>query len=52
MTTMTEDEQRIYDAAVEYARTNKKARCAALTDPRIYLPEQDPVSVFMAGSAG
>lgn len=49
---MTEEEQRIYDDAVKFARANKKRRCAELTDPKIYLPEQEPVSVFMAGSPG
>jgi hypothetical protein len=36
---MTADEQRIHDAAIAYARANKKSRCAQLTDPSIFLPE-------------
>jgi UDP-N-acetylglucosamine kinase len=49
---MKPGEQAIRDAALAFARTNKKERCSALTDPSIYLPEENPVSVFMAGSAG
>ena len=49
---MTDAERVIHDAAVEFARANKKKRCAELTDPSIYVPEQSPVSVFMAGSPG
>jgi UDP-N-acetylglucosamine kinase len=49
---MTADEQRIHDAAIAYARANKKSRCAQLTDPSIFLPEEKPVAVFMAGSPG
>ena len=49
---MTSEEKRISDAAIEFARANKKDRCKALTDPTVYLPEQKPVSVFIAGSPG
>jgi hypothetical protein len=49
---MKEEERKIYDAAVAHARANKKARCAELTDPNVYLPEDEPVSVFMADSPG
>ena len=35
-----------------FARKNKKRRCAELTDPAIFIPEKEPVSVFMAGSPG
>jgi UDP-N-acetylglucosamine kinase len=49
---MNEEEQRIHDQAVAFAKANKKVRCRALTDTKIYLPEKEPVSVFMAGSPG
>lgn len=49
---MNEEEKRIHDEALAFARANKRARCQALTDPKIYLPENNPVSVFMAGSPG
>jgi UDP-N-acetylglucosamine kinase len=52
MTQMTEEEQRIHDAAIAYAKKHKASRCAELTDPGIYPPEESPVSVFMAGSPG
>jgi len=49
---MSDDERRIKDAAIEFARVHKRERCKALTDPAIFLPESDPVCVFMAGSPG
>jgi UDP-N-acetylglucosamine kinase len=49
---MTPEEQKICDEAKAFARARKHVRCAALTDPKIYLPEEFPVSVFMAGSPG
>jgi predicted ABC-type ATPase len=49
---MTAEERRIQDAAIEFARKNKKQRCIALTDINVFLPEEQPVSVFMAGSPG
>jgi UDP-N-acetylglucosamine kinase len=49
---MTAEERRIQEAAIEFARKNKKQRCIALTDTNVFLPEEHPVSVFMAGSPG
>lgn len=49
---MTEEEKAIEAAAIEFARRNKKAIAARLTDPATYKPEAFPVSVFMAGSPG
>jgi UDP-N-acetylglucosamine kinase len=49
---MTEEERKVYEGALAYAKANKKMRCVELTDPKIYLPEETPVSVFMAGSPG
>ncbi|MBS0427156.1 MAG: zeta toxin family protein [Proteobacteria bacterium] len=40
------------DAAVAWARKNKKAFARALTQPEKYPGENSPVSVFMAGSPG
>lgn len=37
---------------LEYARYNKKKIARKLTNPEIYPPEKNPVSVFMAGSPG
>lgn len=48
----SEEDKRIYDDAVAYARKHKRLRCAALTDLAVYPSEDDPVSVFMAGSPG
>src|ERR1700733_11649674 len=49
---MTSEEQAIHDRAVVYARANKKVIAKNLTDTAIYLPDNFPVSVFMAGSPG
>lgn len=49
---MTEEETLIEQQALEFARANKKAIAKRLADPKIYLPEDEPVSVFMAGSPG
>lgn len=49
---MTDDEIRIRDEAVAFAQRNKKRLCKERTDPRIFLPEENPVAVFMAGSPG
>jgi predicted ABC-type ATPase len=43
---------RIRDDALSYARKHKKAIARRLTDPSIYPPVEEPVSVFMAGSPG
>lgn len=48
---MPTDEQ-VKDAAIAFARSNKKAIGKRLTSKEIYLPEPEPVSVFMAGSPG
>jgi UDP-N-acetylglucosamine kinase len=49
---MTEEEEKIRDEAIAYAKKHKHARCAELTDTSTYPPEEAPVSVFMAGSPG
>ena len=50
--TLTEQETRIEHEALEFARAKKKAIAKRLADPVVYVPEQHPVSVFMAGSPG
>lgn len=49
---MTPAEQRICDEAISFARTNKKIIARRHTDKAQYPPEDEPVSVFMAGSPG
>lgn len=48
----SKDEQTIHDRAIEFARKNKKTIAKRLTDPDTFPPEENPVSVFMAGSPG
>ena len=46
------EEEKIQQEALTFARKNKKAIAKKLTDKSIFLPEDNPVSVFMAGSPG
>lgn len=49
---LTAVEQAIHDAAVSFAKANRRAIAARLTDTSLYPPEECPVSVYMAGSPG
>ena len=49
---LTEQERRIKEEALDFARSRKKAIARRFADKTIYLPEEEPVSVFMAGSPG
>jgi predicted ABC-type ATPase len=42
----------VYEDALRFARSNKKAIAKRLTNKELYPPEEAPVSVFMAGSPG
>lgn len=46
------EEDRIGQDALAFAKANRRNIARRLTDPQIYLPEENPVSVFMAGSPG
>lgn len=48
----TEEEQAIEQTALDYARKHKKPIAKLFTDKSEYQPEEQPVSVFMAGSPG
>ncbi len=49
---MKPEEIRLEDEAVKFAKANKTKIALRLTDISIYMPEESPVSVFMAGSPG
>lgn len=49
---LTPEEKAIQDEALVFARENKKAIAKRLTDTSRFTPEDEPVSVFMAGSPG
>jgi UDP-N-acetylglucosamine kinase len=49
---MTEEEKRIEESAIAYAKDNKKTIAQELTSLDRFPPDQIPVSVFMAGSPG
>lgn len=49
---MNSMESQIAEEAVAFARANRRHIARELTDPAIYMPEAEPVSVFMAGSPG
>lgn len=42
----------VTEKAIEFAKRNRTRICRNLTDTSIYLPEPEPVSVFMSGSPG
>lgn len=48
----TEQEEEIRANALVFAREHKKEIAARLADPAVYLPEDCPVSIYMAGSPG
>lgn len=49
---MSPEEQAVRDAAIAFARGHKKAIARRLTDTNEFPSEDQPVSVFMAGSPG
>lgn len=49
---MEPDDQRVADDAVVFAKANRKEIARRLTDQAVYLPDEFPVSIFMAGSPG
>lgn len=49
---MTGEETRIREEALRHIKENRTRLSRELTDPEVYPPESDPVSVFMAGSPG
>jgi len=49
---LTEAEKLIQSEALTFSRKNKKDIAKKLTDKSRFLPEDEPVSVFMAGSPG
>jgi UDP-N-acetylglucosamine kinase len=48
----SDEERRLSDEALAYCKANRRAIARRLTDPRVYVREENPVSVFMAGSPG
>ena len=49
---LTDEQEKIKQAALEFAKGNKKAIAKRLTDTARFVAEENPVSVFMAGSPG
>lgn len=49
---LTSDEEAIQEEALKFARKQKKEIAKRLTDTSRFTPEDEPVSVFMAGSPG
>ncbi|HEY9037266.1 MAG TPA: zeta toxin family protein [Pseudomonadales bacterium] len=49
---MTEQEEEIQKEAVRYAKSHRRQIAKELADPEKFPPEENPVSVFMAGSPG
>ena len=49
---MTQEEESVAQAALEYAKKHRTEMARRLTDTDIFIAEANPVSVFMAGSPG
>lgn len=49
---MANDEQQQMDAAYKYLKDHKHKLIECFADPKIYKPDNQPVSLFMAGSPG
>lgn len=49
---MTHVEALQIEAATQFAKANKKRIAKEFTDPAVYIPDKEPVSVYMAGCAG
>lgn len=49
---MNEQDEKIRQQALDFARQQKKLIAKRLTDSAVYVPEEHPVSIFMAGSPG
>ncbi len=49
---MTEDENQLMAAAIVFAKKERKNIAKRLTDTAVYVPDEHPTSVFMAGSPG
>lgn len=49
---MEDEYDSIKQKAIQFARANKKAIATNFTDPETFLPENNPTSVYMAGSPG
>ncbi len=49
---LSDEEKRVQEEALAFAKANRRAIARRLTDKSIYVPEEHPVSVFMAGSPG
>jgi len=49
---LTKEEKNIEEQAIRYAKKHRTEIARRLTDSEIYIPEANPVSVFMAGSPG
>lgn len=49
---MIATEKQIWNGVIAFARSNKKIIARRWTDKSIFPPEENPVSVFMAGSPG
>jgi UDP-N-acetylglucosamine kinase len=50
--TLTDDERQLEETAIAFAKANRTAIARRLADSKLFPGEEDPVSVFMAGSPG
>lgn len=49
---LSDEEERVSQEALAFAKANRRAIAGRRTNTTVYAPEENPVSVFMAGSPG
>lgn len=49
---MTPEEEHIEQEAIQFAKKYRTKLARQFTDPTVFIPEENPVSVYMAGSPG
>lgn len=49
---MTPEEIATENAALEFVRVNRSSLARQIADTSVFVPEDHPISVFMAGSPG
>lgn len=52
MLDISDDEQKLIEEAERYIKEHKRELIARFADPKIYISDEHPISLFMAGSPG
>lgn len=49
---MNDEDQKLIEEAEDYIKEHKRELIERFADPKVYLPDEHPISLFMAGSPG